>query len=276
MSTWTLDRSKARKRQRDEAAPPPYKFPRLGWKNLSREEAAQRSRLGEDLTAPETRVASFSSEKTQGTRTAPGDGTAEGGKADVYWPYHLLPSDAPLARVLTYGYDTRIRHFIQGPISQNTMHDHAWDLLCTLEAKRRSPEERRRPLVMVAHSLGGLVVKEMLKRAQEAGSTAGRSDLDDVFQSTIGVVFFGTPHRGTDPRAFLHHVLSVSAQGLGVKVNKDIVENLMPRTGRQPDTAAFAATACQQKWVIYSFQEEYGVPGLFGKKVSGSCILIWA
>jgi hypothetical protein len=143
-----------------------------------------------------------------------------------------------------------------------------------LEAKRRSPRERQRPLIFVAHSLGGLVVKEMLKRSNDSGSTPGHRYLHDVFLSTTALLFFGTPHRGADPRAFLHHVLSVSAQGLGVKVNDRIVAALMPQTERRPDAATFAATACQQQWIIYSFQEEYGVPGLFGKKVSSRSRLV--
>ncbi|KAK0649684.1 hypothetical protein B0T16DRAFT_410564 [Cercophora newfieldiana] len=266
-STWTLERSKVRKRQRDEAPPPPSKFPRFGWKKAGQHDSGQHAGPSQRLTDSKTRVSSFSSEKSHGTTQAPSEGGAGGEQEEVYWPYHLLPSAVPSARVMTYGYDTRIRHFAQGPISQNTMHDHAWDLLCTLEARRRAPEENKRPLVLIAHSLGGIVVKEMLKRAQESGATPGRSYLHEIFQSTIGVVFFGTPHRGADPRAFLHHVISVSAQGLGVKANKDIVEELLPRAGRQPDTAAFAAMACQQQWTVYSFQEEYGVSGLFGKKV---------
>ncbi|KAK4442622.1 hypothetical protein QBC34DRAFT_225198 [Podospora aff. communis PSN243] len=275
-STWTLERSKVRKRQRDDAPPPPSKFPRF-WRRQkhSREVTYPDSYLDQRPPRVESRVPSFSSSvagtQSGGSELVNGPFDVE----DVYWPYHLLPSTVPSARILTYGYDTRVRHVSQGPVSQNTLHDHAWDLLWTLEAKRRLPQEKRRPLILVAHSLGGLVVKEMLKSAQEAGLTPGRSRLHDVFLSVIGLLFFGTPHRGADPRAFLHHILAISAQGLGVNVNKQIVGSLMPQVERQPDAAAFAAMACQQNWVIYSFQEEYGVPGLFGRKVvddQSSCL----
>ncbi|KAK1749326.1 hypothetical protein QBC47DRAFT_153287 [Echria macrotheca] len=274
-STWTLERSKVRKRERDEAPLPRSKLLRFGRKKAPRQDSAQQSGPGEQSKSSETQVPSFSSENSHGIGTPSGDSSAGGEQGDVYWPYHLLPPVVPSARVLTYGYDTQIRHLAQAPISKNSMHDHAWELLCTLEAKRRAPEEKRRPLLLVAHSLGGLVVKEMLKRARESGIIPGRSYLHDIFLSTTGVMFFGTPHRGADPRAFLHHVLSISLQGLGFKVNKDIVEGLMPRAGRQPDAAAFAEMACEQKWIVYSFQEEYGMPMLFGKKVvddQSSCL----
>ena len=35
----------------------------------------------------------------------------------------------PYARILTYGYDTHIKHWVESPVSRNTVYDIAWDLL---------------------------------------------------------------------------------------------------------------------------------------------------
>jgi hypothetical protein len=48
--------------------------------------------------------------------------------------------------------------------------------------------------VFLAHSLGGIVVKEALVYARLATT----AEAQDFFQSTRGVLFFGTPHYGSD------------------------------------------------------------------------------
>ncbi len=80
----------------------------------------------------------------------------------MYWPAELACITIPNSRILTYGYDAYIRHWVTGPVSKKTVYDHAGDLLSALEALRRNPSERNRPVLFVAHSLGGIVVKEAL------------------------------------------------------------------------------------------------------------------
>ncbi|KAF7509588.1 hypothetical protein GJ744_007626 [Endocarpon pusillum] len=46
--------------------------------------------------------------------------------------------------------------------------DHAKGLLSSLVAKREKSEEKDRPLIFVAHSLGGIVVKQALLQALRA------------------------------------------------------------------------------------------------------------
>ena len=185
---------------------------------------------------------------------------------EVYWPADLAWRTIPNSRILTYGYDTNIRHRVKGPVSKKTVYEHAWDLLCALEALRRNESARGRPLLFVAHSLGGIVVKQALRRSRDAAST--KVHLHDIFEATVGVLFFGTPHKGADPRNLLHHLLSASAQALGVQVNKTIVDTLMPNSDRLSDLGDEFSVMCHdRKWQIYSFQEEYGIGKLFGTKV---------
>ena len=185
---------------------------------------------------------------------------------EVYWPADLACQTIPNSRILTYGYDTKVRHWLKGPVSKKTVYDHAWEMLCGLDDLRRSPIERRRPIVFIAHSLGGIVVKEALRRARVC--QLSKPQLYSIFEETSSIIFFGTPHGGADPRNFLHHILAASAQAFGVQVNQQIVDTLMPISERLTELRDEFPAMCQERtWSIYSFQEEYGVRALFGTKV---------
>jgi len=55
---------------------------------------------------------------------------------------------------------------------------------------------------------------------------------------------------------------------LGVNINKEITNTLMPNEGRVKELGSeFVKMAHQNKWSVYSFQEEYGITALFGRKV---------
>ncbi len=198
--------------------------------------------------------------------------TAEGAKGkdkagqDVYWPADLANQTIPNSRIITYGYDTNFRHWLTGPVSKKTLYDHAWDLLCCLEASRGNPDESRRPIIFIVHSLGGIVVKEALRRAR--GCKSSKPHLHDIFEATASIIFFGTPHGGADPRNSFHHILSASVKIFGVQVNNQIVDTLMPNSERLTELRDEFPAMCQERnWLIYSFQEEYGLPALFGSRV---------
>ncbi|KAH7156057.1 hypothetical protein EDB81DRAFT_716016 [Dactylonectria macrodidyma] len=184
--------------------------------------------------------------------------------SSVYWPRDLLPTTVPNARVLTYGYDTNIRHWANQPVSRNTVRDIGWDFLVALEAGRRDAPTR--PLLFIVHSLGGIVVKEMLRRS--SGCSQGQHHLRHVFDSTNGIMFFGTPHGGADPRKFLQHAAELVIRAIGYKVNEDIVNTLLPSSERLKELRdEFSPMAHEKQWTIHSFQEQLGIKSLNGRKV---------
>ncbi|KAN0072735.1 hypothetical protein V8E54_008849 [Elaphomyces granulatus] len=186
------------------------------------------------------------------------------GRTEVYWPRDLLPWTVPNARVLTYGYDTKVKHFAVGPVSCNTVHDHGWNFLCAVEELRR--EQPLRPLLLVAHSLGGLVVKEALRKSRDCELV--KPHLHNVMRSIVGVLFFGTPHHGANPIGhIIRRTLTNLAEGLGFGLNDKIVDALMPGGEHLKACNEFIRLAQQGQWIIYCFQEEYGLRGLLGRKV---------
>ena len=69
------------------------------------------------------------------------------------------------------------------------MSDRATNLLALFQADGIGT----RPLVFVAHSLGGLIVKQLLRNAD----TYGPPPWKQIVSQTRGVVFLATPHQGT-------------------------------------------------------------------------------
>ena len=111
---------------------------------------------------------------------------------EVFWPADLLPQDCPQARILTFGYDSRVSRFFSGPANQSNVFSHARDFLYALNRGRQEAQER--PLIFVAHSLGGIILKESLRQSSIERDIA----IHDIFTSTRAVFFLGTPHRGSD------------------------------------------------------------------------------
>jgi ankyrin repeat protein len=185
-----------------------------------------------------------------------------------------LPQTLPNTRILTYGYDTHIKHRLQQglPVNKSTVYDIAGDLLVALEAGRR--QEPERPVVFVVHSLGGIVTKEMLRQSEKRPPAI--DDRHKVFESTVGVIFFGTPHSGADPRNLVLRVLENVAKGLGFSADRQIVNAILPSSERLRELREeFGPMAEKQKWIIYSFQETYGLSGLNNHKVvedESSCL----
>lgn len=184
--------------------------------------------------------------------------------SDVYWSRDLVPSTVPNARILTYGYDTRIGHVAGSYINKDTLCDIAWNLLVALEGVRRNDPSR--PILFIVHSLGGIVVKKMLRRA--GACRLGQAHLLHVFQSTVGIIFFGTPHAGADPRGFLHKIIENLARATGITANENIVQTLLPASERLKELRdVFGPMAQEQNWAIHSFQEQFGIGILIGRKL---------
>jgi hypothetical protein len=142
------------------------------------------------------------------------------------------------------------------------VYDIAWDFLVSLEANRT--KDPSRPVIFVAHSLGGIIVEEALRRS----NLAPHIHLRKVCESTIGMIFFGTPHSGADPRNFLYSAAEKLFKAVGGQVNEQMVNTLLPSSERLRELRdEFTPIASERGWAVHSFQEQYGVRWLNGKKV---------
>ncbi|OJJ68325.1 hypothetical protein ASPBRDRAFT_134181 [Aspergillus brasiliensis CBS 101740] len=125
---------------------------------------------------------------------------------DVCWPQALLPQDLPKTRIMTFGYDSRVVSFTTA-LSQNGIVGNAEDLCAQLSRFRASSPER--PIIFVAHSLGGLVcaqsvlpnIEKLTESSQTvvAGNRSSPSDNTQIISQHVrGIVFLGTPFCGSE------------------------------------------------------------------------------
>jgi len=105
-----------------------------------------------------------------------------------FWPAWLA-EDFPAANIYTAGYDSSVfSSFMKG--GGASLVDRATILLDRLASR----PSRGRPILFVTHSLGGLIVKQMLRKALEASNERRKA----IATGTVGVIFIATPHQGAD------------------------------------------------------------------------------
>jgi hypothetical protein len=204
-------------------------------------------------------IASGSSVNEDGAYIVEDERNEEAEAKEVFWPRDLLRRDLPRARIMTFGHNTNIT---QGYAAANhgNIFSHARDLLYALEAKRRQAPNR--DLVFIAHSLGGILVKEVLRRSEVDPDPK----ITKIFESTTGIFFFGTPHRGSRHWAsFGEGVAGIAGRLLGVDVNAQVIHALLP-TGPELELCRESFTT---QWVkrgdkltVRTFQESKGVTGI--------------
>ncbi|KAH8811320.1 hypothetical protein F5884DRAFT_781773 [Xylogone sp. PMI_703] len=124
----------------------------------------------------------------------------------LFWPQEWLPSEPVIqtARILTFGYNA---DFL-GPANISRISDFAKDLLYAVQFMSNDSDGdarmSKRPIIFVAHSMGGLVVKKAYIIGQN----------DDTYRDTIAsiksIVFLSTPHRGSNLAPILSRLLTLS------------------------------------------------------------------
>lgn len=132
------------------------------------------------------------------------------------WPEAFLPQGLKQANILTFGYPTEGIKRQQNSLM--TLEGHAKDLYQDLATFRAGSSL---PLLFVAHSLGGLV----LQKAIFLSKNSHKPHLKNIFDTLWGIVFMGTPHRGT----WMDGSGNVPATALGfTSANQSIREVLTP------------------------------------------------
>ncbi|KFY31660.1 hypothetical protein V493_00915 [Pseudogymnoascus sp. VKM F-4281 (FW-2241)] len=103
------------------------------------------------------------------------------------WLSDSLNKDCPFARVVIYGYNSKL----QGSESFEDLDGLASSFQIALSRLTTSSKDKK-PLVIIGHSLGGLVIKQSLIRIAV-------SDCEpNLLDSVVGAMFLGVPNDGMD------------------------------------------------------------------------------
>ncbi|KAF7943544.1 hypothetical protein EAE96_011466 [Botrytis aclada] len=127
-------------------------------------------------------------------------------KNGIFWPTALLPvtfsskdpKKSAKVRILVYGYNADVVAFAEKSASHDRIHEHAQSLVSSLALERKSEEAEENPIIWVAHSLGGILVKRALEISHDYQGKSN-DEIRSIAVSTFGIIFLGTPHTGADP-----------------------------------------------------------------------------
>ena len=161
--------------------------------------------------------------------------------------------DIPQARVWTYGYNADVIGGFFQSNNQNSISQHGRNLAVRLEREIENED----PMIFVAHSLGGILVKDALHRSQLCRDR------------TKFIVFLGTPHRGSDKAMWGETASNLARLALqdsnkklleGLEVDSEVLDNIHDE---------FKTIVTDNNIKVHSFQEAHGISGMKGlhKKV---------
>ncbi|CAH0716491.1 unnamed protein product, partial [Brenthis ino] len=114
------------------------------------------------------------------------------------WPKDWLPKDCNNLRILGYNYWSKLSDWLEGcPLQNTNIESRAEELASTL----LDAGVGLKNVVWLAHSMGGLIVKQLLVDAAQTTDP----ELKKLCYNTKAILFYSTPHKGsalaTMPRA---------------------------------------------------------------------------
>jgi Putative serine esterase (DUF676) len=132
------------------------------------------------------------------------------------WLRDDLPKSLPRARIYIAEYDSN-------PIfaGRDRFILRASSLLEEIRVKRDEIDDEKRPIIFIAHSLGGILVKQALVNARN------NPKYGHLLEATSGLIFFSTPHAGgKDAMVRLGDIASKIARAVLFQSSNDTLEAL--------------------------------------------------
>ncbi|KAI2469436.1 hypothetical protein F4781DRAFT_216030 [Annulohypoxylon bovei var. microspora] len=166
-------------------------------------------------------------------------------EGQVFWPRDFLARDLPEARIWTYGYNADVIGGLFQSNNQNSISQHGRDFTTKIQRDIENEE----PIVFIAHSLGGLLVKDAIARS------------NSLRLRTRSIIFLGTPHRGSSYAGWAmiaSNIASLALQDANEKILKaldvdsEVLDNIHEK---------FIDVVATSTIKIYSFQEAHGMSG---------------
>ncbi|KAK3321830.1 hypothetical protein B0H66DRAFT_619055 [Apodospora peruviana] len=135
-----------------------------------------------------------------------------------YWPKEWLPAEPGFknVRIHSYGYNS---DWAAKKGNVLDVYDFGKSLLAHLHTSLGTDRDEKTPLVLVGHSMGGLVIKKAFLLAERD------PNYTQLVSRIKAMVFLATPHRGAESAQLLSNILTAAVG------NKGYVQDLIPNSG---------------------------------------------
>ncbi|TPX18252.1 uncharacterized protein E0L32_002761 [Thyridium curvatum] len=133
----------------------------------------------------------------------------------LFWPKKWLPKDESFrdARIHTFGYASGL-----GRESILNVNDFATSLLSAIQDAPSIPSGAKTPIVLVGHSMGGLVIKKAYSLGRQT------PPFESVASRICALFFLATPHQGADLANSLDRILAL------IPGSRPFVKDIMPHS----------------------------------------------
>ena len=190
------------------------------------------------------------------------------------WLRDLLPRNSPHCRVFSYGYPTDVpeRNPSSHELTPTSLQWTPTSLELTPTSLKRTPTSLKRTptsledqasalclalaaraqaitrrCIFICHSTGGLLVKRVLIKAHLD------SQLVDVYKYTSGIIFLGTPHRGSSSADLAHTLGKILRVIPGAPLI--LLHDVLPSSSQVEEINESFAHLANQSLLIGSFYE---------------------
>jgi len=133
------------------------------------------------------------------------------------WPMEWLPDDYPDSRILGIDYTSAVTEWSANftkycPCEKGQGHI---DVRASTLLERISASDvgNDRPIVWIGHSMGGLLTKLILLKSLDSQEPK----VQQLAKNTKGIVFLGTPHRGSPIAKWKQHMQMILSPSIEVK-----------------------------------------------------------
>ncbi|KAH8886231.1 hypothetical protein GQ53DRAFT_695000 [Thozetella sp. PMI_491] len=132
-----------------------------------------------------------------------------------FWPREWLPKDEAFrdVRIHTFGYSSGLSRE-----SVLSVHDFATSLLVALQDAPSIPPDEKAPLVLVGHSMGGLVIKRAYILGRQIPA------YEPLVRRICAMFFLATPHQGSDIANTLDRMMSL------IPGSRPFLKDLLPHS----------------------------------------------
>ncbi|KAG4443357.1 hypothetical protein IFR05_001146 [Cadophora sp. M221] len=168
---------------------------------------------------------------------------------NTMWLRDLLPQTQPFqnSRIMTFGYNSEkpSRGISQG------LKGWADDLLRHLCSIRKSNEETKRPLLILGHSIGGLIAREAMIQLKNYSHI-----YENINLNSCAVLFLSTPHSGLTEASWNKFLQDITELSFGVRSNS--ITNLLRQYNPQASKNSEEFESLSSKFPFICLYESQG------------------